>query len=39
MTLEDAVRLLRRMLDPEDLGYAVSEEVRNEIRKFLRGAA
>ena len=27
--------LLMRMLDPDDLGYAVSEEVRREIRTVL----
>lgn len=30
--------LLTRMLDPEDLGYAVSNEVRAEIKKVVRRA-
>lgn len=35
MTLDDAVKLLKRMLDPEDLGWAVTNEVREEIRKLM----
>lgn len=32
---EKTWRFLRRLLDPEDLGHAVTEEVRNEVRKLL----
>lgn len=36
MTLDDAIKLLKRMLDPEDLGWAVTNEVREEIRKLMK---
>lgn len=29
------VALLQRLLDPDDLGYAVSQEVRQEVRNLL----
>lgn len=28
-------KLIQRMLDPEDFGYAVSEEVRDSIRRVI----
>jgi len=31
----DIVVFLNKLLDPEDFGHAVTEEVRNEARKFL----
>ena len=34
--LEETLKLLKRMLDPDDLGFAVSEEVRENIRKIFR---
>jgi signal recognition particle GTPase len=33
--LEETLKLLKRMLDPEDLGYAVTQEVRDQIKKIL----
>lgn len=35
LDLNAARALLRRMLDPEDLGHAVSEEARGEIAKLV----
>jgi hypothetical protein len=34
--LARVVALLRRLLDPEDLGWAVSQEVRELVREELR---
>jgi hypothetical protein len=31
----DALKLVNRLLDPEDLGHAVSAEVRDEAREVL----
>jgi len=31
----DIVIFLQKLLDPEDFGHSVTEEVRNEARKFL----
>lgn len=34
---EPVRQFLKRLLDPEDLGWAVSQEVRNEAKRLLEG--
>lgn len=33
---EEIIFLLKRMLDPDDLGFAVTQEVREQIRTVLK---